>query len=215
MKSTKIFQNAILFDSFTKPIDILYSPMPFLQILRNIQKHISLSDAEKLQLQAAISVLTVQKKQLILEQGEHCKYLFFVDSGSLRAFNLSQNGKESTVMFAVKDWWITDMNAFVNQRTSLLSIEALETGKILALSFQKLEHLYQNIPQLERFFRILFQNAYIREQQRALRSISLSTEKRYRHFVENYPAIVLKTTQKQVASYLGVTPEFLSAIKKK
>lgn len=185
------------------------------QIFKNIQKHISLNDAEKQHIIAACAVTGVQKKQRILEQGKLCKKLYFVESGSLRAFNLSADGKESTLMFAVRDWWITDMNCFVNQKPALLSIEALEPSRIIALDFHILEKLYQNIPKLERFFRILFQNAYIREQLRALQSISLTTEERYRQFIENYPAIVEKVSQKQIASYLGVTPEFLSSLKRK
>ncbi len=118
-------------------------------------------------------------------------------------------------MFAVKDWWITDMNCFVNRKPALLSIEALEDSKVMELDFFLLEALYQKTPKFERFFRILFQNAYIREQLRALHNISFTTEQRYRQFVANYPAIVDKVTQKQIASYLGVTPEFLSSVKNK
>ncbi len=198
----------------TNPFPILVS-MTHYQIFRNIQKHISLTEAEKQHIISQCDVLDIQKKQRILEQGKLCKKLYFVESGSLRAFNLSAEGKESTIMFAVKDWWITDMNSFVNQKPALLSIEALEPCQIISLDFHVLEQHYQFIPKLERFFRIIFQNAYIREQLRALQSISLTTEERYRQFVENYPAIVEKVTQKQIASYLGVTPEFLSSVKKK
>jgi CRP-like cAMP-binding protein len=118
-------------------------------------------------------------------------------------------------MFAIQDWWITDMNCFVNQKPALLSIEALEESKIVALDYYLLEELYRSVPKFERFFRILFQNAYIREQLRVLQSISFTTEERYQQFVEKYPAVAQKVTQKQIASYLGVTPEFLSSIKRK
>jgi len=90
----------------------------------------------------------------------------------------------------------------------------LEDSKIIELDFYFLERLYLEIPKFERFFRILFQNAYVREQLRSLHNISFTTEKRYRRFIEKYPAIVEKVTQKQIASYLGVTPEFLSSIKR-
>ena len=174
-----------------------------------------LNEDEKMRLITAITEINILKKHCILEQGKRCEYLYFVEYGSLRAFHLGADGKQSTVMFAVRDWWITDMNAFVNQGTSLLSIEALEPCKIIALDFQVLEQLYQEIPKLERFFRILFQRAYIREQLRALQSISMTIDERYRQFVQNYPAIVKKVNQKQIASYLGVTPEFLSSVKNK
>lgn len=185
------------------------------QIFSNIQRHVSLNTPEKLQLITALTAKYVHKKERILEQGNICKKLYFVEYGSLRAFNLRANGKESTIMFAVRDWWITDMDCFINQKPAQLSIEALEPCKVIVLDYHALDRLYHEIPKLERFFRILFQNAYIREQRRALQSISLTTEERYRQFIANYPAIVEKVTQQQIASYLGVTPEFLSTVKRK
>jgi len=185
------------------------------EVFKNIQKHISLSDLELQYLRSLLVVRNVQKKTFIQKQGQFCKKLFFVELGSLRAFHLDNEGKESTIMFAVKDWWITDMDCFVNQKPALFAIETLEDSKLIELEFHKLEKLFQEIPKFERFFRILFQNAYIREQSRALQNISFSTKERYWEFVKKYPAIVEKVTQKQIASYLGVTPEFLSTIKKK
>jgi CRP-like cAMP-binding protein len=185
------------------------------EIFKNVQKHISLNDFEKKQFLNSVIPRNAQKKTLILEQGRMCKKIFFVESGSLRAFNLNSDGKESTIMFAVQGWWITDMNCFINQSPAVLSIEALETSELMELDFCLLEELYQKIPKFERFFRILFQNAYIREQLRALQNISMTTAERYWQFISNYPAIVEKVTQKQIASYLGVTPEFLSSEKKK
>lgn len=185
------------------------------QIFTNIQKHISLNEAEKGYLGSIFEVKEVARKELILIQGQACKKIYFVVSGSLRAFHINTEGKDSTIMFAIQDWWITDMYCFINQKPALVAIEALENCRLLALDFSSLEELYIKIPKFERFFRILFQNAYSREQLRALDTISYTTEERYYRFVNKYPAIVQKITQKQIASYLGVTPEFLSSIKKK
>jgi CRP-like cAMP-binding protein len=118
-------------------------------------------------------------------------------------------------MFAIKDWWITDMYCFLNQKPALLNIEALEESRVLQLKFAHLEELYKKIPKFERFFRILMQNAYVREQLRVLDTISLTTEERYYRFIHKYPQIVKRVSQKQIASYLGVTPEFLSTVKRK
>ena len=185
------------------------------QIIANVQKHIALTAFEKERFISFLTAKDVSKKEVVLRQGQVSKKLYFVAFGSLRAFNINGEGKESTVMFAIQDWWITDMNSFVNQKPALLSIEALEASRLLELDFYKLQELYQSIPKFERFFRVLFQNAYIREQLRALDNLSYATEQRYNRFVEKYPQIVAKVTQKQIASYLGVTPEFLSSIKKK
>lgn len=185
------------------------------QIFNNIRKHIELSDAEKEYVLSLLAVEAAKRKELVLTQGQVCKKLYFVESGSLRAFNVNDAGKESTIMFAVQDWWITDMNCFVNQKPASLSIEALENSEIIGLGYHQVEMLYREIPKFERFFRILFQNAYVREQLRVLHNISFTTKERYQQFIKKYPAVAKKVTQKQIASYLGVTPEFLSSLKKK
>ncbi|WP_047415841.1 Crp/Fnr family transcriptional regulator [Cellulophaga sp. Hel_I_12] len=189
--------------------------MPEYQIFKNIQKHISLSDSERQLFISLVVEKDIAKKEIVLEQGSISRKLYFVEFGSLRAFNVNEEGRESTIMFAVQDWWITDMNSFINQKPALLSIETLEVSRLIEFDFSTLEELYKRLPKFERFFRIIFQNAYIREQLRVLDKISFTTEQQYTRFVEKYPQIVQKVTQKQIASYLGVTPEFLSAVKKK
>lgn len=186
-----------------------------LKIFKNFAKHISLNELENKLVLSVLEEKRIRKKELVMRQSQYCRKIYFVEEGSLRAFNVNDDGKESTIMFAVSDWWITDMDSFMNQAPSNLSIMALEDSKILTLEYDKLQMLFAKVPKFERFFRILFQNAYIREQRRAFHNISMTTEERYLQFVNNYPAIVEKITQKQIASYLGITPEFLSAIKKK
>jgi len=184
------------------------------QFFDSIEKHIELADSEKELIWDAITVKEFDKKELILRQGYTCKKIYFVESGSLRAYNINEQGKESTIMFAFQDWWITDMYAFTNQVPALFSIQTLQASKLVVIEYHQLEHLYKQIPKLERFFRILFQNAYVREQLRALDNISIPSEQRYTRFIEKYPHITTQVTQKQIASYLGITPQFLSSIKK-
>ncbi|QCX02346.1 Crp/Fnr family transcriptional regulator [Aggregatimonas sangjinii] len=180
-----------------------------------MRKHIDLDGSEKIYLEGLVAVKTYQKNELLLDQGQVCKNLFFVEEGSLRAYHLNREGKEATIMFAIEDWWISDMYCFANQKPAMVSLEALEASKVVALSFDVFGLLVQRLPKFERFFRILFQNAYAREQLRILDAISFTTEQRYHRFVSKYPHIAKKVTQKQIASYLGVTPEFLSSVKKK
>ncbi len=182
---------------------------------KNILKHISLDDSDKDTIESLFSLAHFSKKELLLRQGQRCKQLFFVEKGSIRAFHLNDGGKESTIMFAVDDWWITDMYCFANQQPAMVSLEALEDSKVAVLDFDSFESLLKNLPKFERFFRILFQNAYAREQLRTMAAISLSTEERYQRFLRNYTQIAEKVSQKQIASYLGVTPEFLSSLKRK
>jgi len=182
-------------------------------ILKNIAKHISLNKEEADCFTSFLKQKKVSKKEFILKGEEICKYINFVHSGTLRAYYLDKAGKESTIMFAVTDWWITDMFCFINQQRAMLTIEAVEESIIFQLSKDDLDQLYIKIPKLERFFRVIFQNAYIREQLRTIQNLSLSAEERYNLFLNKYPQIVKQITQKQIASYLGITPEFLSMIR--
>ena len=182
---------------------------------RNFEKHIPISDAEKAIISENLKYMDLPKNTLVLSQGSKVNTIFYVVSGGLRAYHLNEKGKESTVMFAIKDWWITDMNGFANQDLAQVSLETLENSKLVGLKYEVLESLFQKLPKLERFFRILFQRAYIREQSRLLRQLSMDVATRYQSFVDKYPNIVAAVSQKQMASYLGVTPEFLSQVKNK
>lgn len=182
-------------------------------VLKNIAKHISLNENETAYFLSLLVGKKYPKKSVILNEGEICKTINFVQSGTLRAFYRDEEGKESTIMFAISDWWITDMACFINQEPAMLNIETVEESHILHLQKDDLDDLYIKIPKFERFFRIIMQNAYIREQLRVIQNLSLSAEQRYYIFLEKYPQIVKQITQKQIASYLGIIPEFLSMIK--
>jgi len=188
--------------------------MPHDMILKNISKHISLDTDEVLYFISLLKEKIVPKKAMILKEGQVCKEIFFVQSGALRAFYMDKAGRESTIMFAIADWWVTDMNCFINEQPAILNIEAIEDSVILQLQKKALDRLYVKVPKFERFFRILMQNAYIREQLRIIQNLSLSAEERYDIFLNKYPQVSKQVTQKQIASYLGITPEFLSMIKR-
>ncbi len=182
-------------------------------ILQNIAKHISLTKEEADHFLSLLKHKELSKKELILKEGQPCRNINFVCTGTLRAFYTDKEGKESTIMFAIADWWITDMYCFLEQKPAMLNIEALENSTVLQLQKNELDKLYDKIPKFERFFRIIMQNAYTREQLRIIQNLSLSAEERYDHFLSKYPQIARQVTQKQIASYLGITPEFLSAIR--
>lgn len=182
-------------------------------ILKNISRHISLSNEETSYFLSLLKEKKIQKKETILKQEQLCREISFVQSGVLRAFYLDSSGKESTIMFAVPDWWITDMFCFIHQKPAMLTIEALEESSVLQLQKENLDELYIKVPKFEKFFRIMMQNAYIREQLRIIENLSLTAEERYHAFLQKYPFAAERITQKQIASYLGITPEFLSTIK--
>lgn len=182
-------------------------------LLNNISRHIVLTEAETNYFISLLKEQQVKKKDFILQEGQLCKNISFVNAGILRAYYADKAGKESTIMFAMADWWITDMYCFINHLPAMLTIQAVEDSNIFQLQKQDLDALYLKVPKFERFFRIIMQNAYTREQLRIIQNLSLTAEERYDNFIKKYPQIASEVTQKQIASYLGITPEFLSMIR--
>ena len=190
-----------------------FSTMTYDLVLQNISKHISLNKEETDYFVSLLRFKKLGKKEIVLQEGQLCKDISFVHAGTLRAYYIDKAGKESTIMFAVTDWWITDIYCFINQRPAMLNVEAIQDSSIFQLQKTDLDTLYTNVPKFERFFRIIIQNAYIREQLRVIENLSLTAEERYHNFLAKYPQVVQQVTQKQIASYLGITPEFLSIIR--
>lgn len=164
-------------------------------------------------IESLIEERSVKKNNYLIEQGSVCKYIYFVNSGLLRAYCLSQNGKESTVMFAIQDWWVTDMFCFLNSKPAMIQLKAMQDSEVLCLSKGGLDQIFEEIPEFNKFFRILMQNAYCREQLRMIQNLTLPAKERYENFLAKYPVISEKVTLKQIASYIGVTPEFLSTVR--
>jgi CRP-like cAMP-binding protein len=183
-------------------------------VLTNINRHISLDQEEIGYFTSLLEYKKLKKNECLLKEGQNCRTISYVHSGALRAFHCNKDGKESTIMFAVADWWITDMYCFINKKPAMMFIQAIEDSLIFELTKDNLDKLFLTVPKFEKFFRILMQNAYIREQLRVLQNLSLPAEERYRNFLDKYPQLVKQITQKQIASYLGITPEFLSTIRK-
>ena len=184
-------------------------------ILTNIARHIKLDEQEIDYFTSLLIFKEIPRKQLILQEGQPCNFISYVHSGALRAFYIGKEGKESTIMFAVKDWWVTDMFCFLNSKPAMMNIEAIADSCIFQLDQKKFQRLFDEVPKFERFFRILMQNAYTREQLRIIENLSMTAEARYDSFLVKYSHIAKAITQKQMASYLGITAEFLSAIKKR
>ncbi|HEY4147287.1 MAG TPA: Crp/Fnr family transcriptional regulator [Chitinophagaceae bacterium] len=183
-------------------------------VLKNIARHISLDEEETAYFTSLLHYREISQKDFLLKEGQLCRSISYVQSGALRAFHSDTKGKEATIMFAISDWWITDMYCFVTEQPAMQNIVAIEDSGVWQLKKDDLERLYIKVPKFERFFRIIMQNSYIREQLRVLQNLSLPAEERYVLFVNKYPQLMPHITQKQVASWLGVTPEFLSTLLK-
>jgi CRP-like cAMP-binding protein len=184
-------------------------------IIDSITRHITLSAEEKQHFTALLQPKSIKRKQFILEDGEVCKYSTFVTKGCLRGFTVDANGFEHVLNFAPVGWWIADMYSLLTQKPGILNIEAQEDAEVLLLSKSRQEKLYHDIPQFERFFRIITENSLIAYQQRLIDNLSLTAEERYHNFCRRYPTLINTLPKKQIASYIGVTPEFFSRMQHK
>ena len=179
-------------------------------LLKNITKHIQLSGDEEKYFLAGWQSKKVRRKQFLLQEGDVTKYAVFVTAGLLRMYSIDKNGFEHILQFAPPGWWIGAMKSFVSQQPGSLYIDALEDSDILLMEKPYLDQLFKKIPSFERFFRILAENALATYQQRLIDNLSLPAIERYNNFCRLYPSLIECLPQKQVASYIGVTPEFLS-----
>lgn len=182
-------------------------------IIQNISKHIPLTAEEEQLFLSKAETRNYSSKTLLLNAGEVCKHSYFVNSGMLRSFNINDNSVEHVMGFACEGWWIGDMYSLISQKPGNLFIEVLEDAEVVVLSKENQEVLYSEIPKLERFFRILIENSLVAYQERLMDNLSLSAEERFEKFCKKYPTLIQKIPQKQIASYIGVTPEFLSKMK--
>lgn len=182
-------------------------------ILRNIAKHIALTPAEQAHFVSLLIPKKIKKKQFLLREQEICRYSAFVTQGCLRGYTVDTNGFEHILQFAPPDWWIADMYSLIAQQPGSLNIDALEETELLLLSKKDQEQLYLEVPKFERFFRIITENSLVTNRQRLLDNLSLSAQQRYELFCQRYPSLIHCLPQKQIAAYIGVTPEFLSKMK--
>jgi len=182
---------------------------------QNINKHISLSNNEMEEFCSLFQHRIIKKKNFLLREGEVCDFEGFVAKGLFRVYHIDQNGFEQVLYFAMEDWWITDMDSFTNQRPSQLFIEALEDSEVLLISKKDKEFAYENIPTIEKLFRIMTQKTHIALQRRMIDNLSKTADQRYIDFIEKYPGLSQRLSNIQIAAYLGISHEFLSKIRKK
>ena len=180
---------------------------------QNIKQNINISNNELDIFCSNFKPKLIKKKEVLLTQGSIFKYEGFVIDGCFRIFTIDKNGNEITLYFAAKDWWLMDIDSFMNQSPSDLNIQALEDSKVLLINRTDKLALYKSIPAVEKLFRVMSQKALVAWQRRLIRNNSQTAKERYIYFINKYPNIVKKLSDRQIASYLGITHEFLSKIK--
>ena len=185
------------------------------QLLEYITQYVQLTPDEESALLSKIKVKKFLKGQFVVQNGEICKYENFVLSGCLRSFYIDNDGLEHVIMFAVENWWTADLGSFITQKPSDLNVQCLETSELIQIHYNDLQKLYFEIPKLERFFRIIIQKAFVAAQKRIVSNFSMDATDRYIQFREQYHDIEQRVPQYMIASYLGITKEFLSKIRNK
>ena len=181
-------------------------------ILKIIARFVQLNEDEINDFTAHWQLKKLRKRQYLIQAGEPCRYECFINRGCVRQYYVNESGQEHVIMFAVEDYWFSDMYGLVTGQAALTNIDALEDTELLVIERTAYEDLLLRIPKLERFFRIILQRSMITQQVRIIESLSLSAEERYDRFVDRYPSLLQRVPQKQIASYLGITPESLSRI---
>lgn len=189
--------------------------MTFDLILQNVSKHISLSEDEVSYFTSILQPKKLLRKQFLLRAGDICRHENFVNQGCLRVYTIDNKGVEHIVMFTPEGWWVSDMYSFLTQTPATYYIDALEDTELFQIDKKDLEELYNKVPEFNRLYRILLQNAFVANQQRIAQNLSFSAEQRYDHFLKKYPRLDQRISQKQIASFLGITPEFLSMLRGK
>ena len=183
-------------------------------IISEIFKDIAFTSKEKQNIIKHFEKEDVKKGDTILNTNDLVTHQYFVYNGCLRTFFIDKSGKEHTLQFAIKDWWISDFTAFFSASKAILTIECIQDATLFKISKQSMEALYKDIPQLETFFRLKMEKAFASFQKRILANLAQPAKERYITFINTYPNIEKSVKNYHIASYLGIATESLSRIRK-
>ena len=185
------------------------------ELYQHIEKYTDVSAIELEELQQYIELRTYKKKETLLAYGDRCRHNYFVIQGCLQMYYPDDGGRNRTLQFALENWWITDNLAFMKQQATEFTIQAVETSTVLSISFVEQEKLLQKFPQLEKYFRQIYQIGYGAAMKRFKYMFGYSKEERYLHFITQYPEFTQRVPQYLIASFLDLTPEYVSEIRAK
>ncbi len=184
-------------------------------IIQHIKNYVPLSNDDVDITLSYLKMAELKKKEYLLKEGQVCKANYFVEKGMLRMFLINDKGIEQTTQFAIENWWMADHMSLLNQAPSQFNIQAVEASEVYALDHHAEEKLLAELPQLEKYFRVILQRAFAASQFRIKYFYSLSKEENYRFFTSSFPGFVQRIPQYMLASYLNFTPEYLSELRKK
>ena len=183
-------------------------------ILTHIGRHIVLTKSETEKVISLIKVRRYLKGQFVVQAGDVCREQSFVNLGCLKSFRVDGNGKEHVVSFAIENWWGGDLGSFCSQAPADYHVQCIEDCELVQFDFGIMEQLYSEVPPMERFFRLLLQRAYVAAQRRVVDRMSITAKELYLQFSLEQPELNQRIPQYLIASYLGITPQFLSKIRR-
>ncbi|SNR40563.1 Crp/Fnr family transcriptional regulator [Flavobacterium sp. ov086] len=187
--------------------------MSIQQLISHFDQYLPLNDIEKEELSSRLIERKIKRRQFILQENDICRHFTFVVSGCFKMYGVDKKGNEHNLHFAAENDWIADIGSLHKEKPTKLYIEAIEPSVILQLSKGDLWYLYTNYPKFDRNFRVIIEDKYIELQNRLLETFSVTAQERYDFFLEQYPNLSNRLPNTQIASYLGITPEFLSKIR--
>jgi CRP-like cAMP-binding protein len=182
---------------------------------KSLRDKVPFSDDELEVIKKHLTPKKLRKKQYLLQEGDVCKFIAFVEKGALRSYTIDEKGTERIIQFALEGWLISDLYSFLTSEPASYTIDAIENCELVLISKTAHEELLRTLPKYEKWIRLQITGAYIALQRRLTSIISLSLEERYEGFTSIYPHIVQRVPQHMIASYMGLTPETLSRVRKK
>ena len=184
-------------------------------LIDNIRELVVLNEEDIPSIIKAFKPRHLKKKETLLFKGQVSIHMRFISKGCLRTYYIDEKGMEHILQFGIEQWWVNDLYSYLTQKPSKNFIQAVEESVVLQIHKESLEKLFKDVPSIERFFRLRIQSGYVALQERTIDSMSQTAEQRYQEFLSKYRHIEQRVPQYMVASYLGITPEFLSNIRKK
>lgn len=185
----------------------------FERLKESLQEHVSLNDEEWELCKNSFRPKRMLKRQFLLQEGDVCRELAFVEKGALYSFSVDSKGNQHVIRFAFEGWWMANLHSFFTEKPTRLNIEVLENSELLILDRKNHDKLLEEVPAYERYHRIIVQNAYVALQQRVENALGLTAEEKYERLIEESPAYLNRVPQNLIASYLGVSPETLSRVR--
>jgi CRP-like cAMP-binding protein len=188
----------------------MYDPL-----LQSISRYVPLSPEDEALICSQVTARRVRKGQFLVHEGAVSRSTIFINKGSIRTYFIDLDGNEHIIQLGIEGWWIGDLQSYTTRQPAKLNVVAMEDSEVLEIEYERHQYLYEHSRACERYFRILMQQALVAFQQRMLQNLCMTAEERYRQFVDQYAMFALRIPQKYVASYLGMTPEFLSKVKRR